>query len=201
MAKKKSKRTPGKKVIRKSSVRKTGKKAGSSAPAAPRGNAEISRAIDLFEWVHTMTGKLCAGFNEAQVLTQPASSDNHLMWQIGHMATGYSWFASMLDGKPATLGEMYDKLFGYGSKPTSDPSMYPAQAEVRRIHDEQYQRVLRAARAMSDADGLKPTVTDSGGFAKNRLDCLYKCIWHEGWHQGQISGLRRALGLPGVMSA
>jgi hypothetical protein len=104
----------------------------------------------------------------------------------------------MLDGKPATLGEMYDKLFGYGSKPTSDASMYPALDEVRRIHDEQFQRVIRAAKAMSDADGLGPTASDSGGFAKNKLDVLYKCIWHEGWHQGQISTLRRSLGLPSV---
>lgn len=198
MAKKKTKRTPGKKVIRKSSVRKAVKKPTSSG-GAPRGNAEVKRAVELMEWVHTITGKLCAGFAEDQVLAQPTSTENHLMWQIGHMATGYAWFASMLDGKPATLGEMYDKLFGYGSKPTGDASMYPAQAEVRRIHDEQYQRLLRVVKAMSDADGLKPTVTNSGGFAKNRLDCFYKCIWHEGWHQGQLSALRRVLGLPGVM--
>ncbi|HVU63234.1 MAG TPA: DinB family protein [Phycisphaerales bacterium] len=197
MAKKKSKRTPGKKVIRKSSVRKTAKKSGAARPG--NGAAEIARAIELLEWTHTMTGKLCAGFDESHLLSQPSSSDNHLMWQIGHLATAYAWFGSMLDGRPATLGEMYDKLFGYGSKPTSDASMYPAQAEVRRIHDEQYQRVLRAARAMSDADGLKPPAVDSGGFAKNRLDALYKCVWHEGWHQGQISALRRALGLPSVM--
>jgi uncharacterized damage-inducible protein DinB len=77
--------------------------------------------------------------------------------------------------------------------------MYPAHAEVRRIHDEQYNRLLRAAQAMSDADGLSTTATDSGGFVKNRLDVLHKCAWHEGWHQGQISSLRRALGLPSVM--
>ncbi len=197
MAKKKAKRTPGKKVIRKSHPKKT-KKATPSA-SAPRGNAEMARSVELFKWVHEMTGKLCAGFSEQQMLAQPSGGDNHLLWQIGHLATAYSWFASMLDGKPATLGEMYDKLFGWGSKPTSDPSMYPAHAEVRRIHDEQYNRVLRAAAAMSDADSLKAPAIDSGGFAKHKLDALQKCIWHEGWHQGQISGLRRALGLPGVM--
>ncbi|HMN42441.1 MAG TPA: DinB family protein [Phycisphaerales bacterium] len=198
MAKKKSKRTPGKKVIRKSHPKRA-KKAGSPATAKPRGNAEVARTIDLFKWAHEMTGKLCAGFGEHQMLAQPSKSDNHLLWQIGHLACSYSWFASMLDGKPATLGEMYDKLFGWGSKPTSDASMYPAHAEVRRIHDEQYTRVLRAAAAMSDADSLKAPAIDSGGFAKHKLDVLQKCIWHEGWHQGQISSLRRALGLPGVM--
>lgn len=200
MAKKKSKRTPGKKVIRKSSVRKPAKKSGAPASGGgPSGNAEVRRAVELFRWCHAMTGQLAAGFGEHQMLSQPSPSDNHLLWQIGHMATGYSWFASMLDGKPVTLGEMYDKLFGSGSRPTSDASMYPAHAEIRRIHDEQCERFIRAASKLSDAEGLKPTVTDSGGFAKNKLDVIYKCAWHEGWHQGQISSLRRALGLPGIM--
>ena len=199
MAKKKSKRTPGKKVIRKSHPKRGKKRGAAGSASAPRGNAEVMRAVELFKWVHEMTGKLCAGFSESQMLTQPSPSDNHLLWQIGHMATGYAYFASMLDGKPSTLGEMYDKLFGWGSKPSSDTSTYPAHAEIRRIHDEQYTRILRAASALSDADGLSAPATDSGGFAKNKLDVVSKCIWHEGWHQGQISGLRRALGLPGVM--
>lgn len=197
MAKKKSKRTPGKKVVRKTPVKKTGRKSGTSTAGAGRG--EVARAIELFKWVHDMTGKLCAGFGEHQMHAQPSPTDNHLVWQIGHLATGYSWFASMLDGKPVPLGEPYDKLFGYGSKPTSDPASYPSHADVRRMHDEQFARILKAAGRMSDSDGLGPTATDSGGFAKNKLDVLYKCIWHEGWHQGQISALRRAYGLPGAM--
>jgi hypothetical protein len=197
MAKKKSKRTPGKKVLRKSAVKKPARKASSAG--AGRGRTEVARAIELLKWVHDMTGKLCAGFNEHQMLSQPSPTDNHLVWQIGHMATGYGWFASMLDGKPPAVGEPYDKLFGWGSKPTGDAGAYPSHADVRRVHDEQYERVLRAASRMTDADAMGATATDSGGFAKNKLDVLQKCVWHEGWHQGQISSLRRALGLPGVM--
>jgi hypothetical protein len=197
MAKKKSKRTPGKKVVRKTAVKKKGRKSGT--PTSGGGRGEVARAIELFKWVHDMTGRLCAGFGEHQMHAQPSPTDNHLVWQIGHLATGYSWFASMLDGKPVPLGEPFDKLFGYGSKPMNDPSAYPSHAEVRRVHDEQFERILKAAGRMTDADGLGPTVTDSNGFAKNKLDVLYKCIWHEGWHQGQISSLRRAYGLPGAM--
>ena len=67
------------------------------------------------------------------------------------------------------------------------------------MHDEQFERVLKAASRMSDSEGHGPTASDSGGFAASKLDAIYKCIWHEGWHQGQISSLRRALGLPTVM--
>ena len=84
MAKKKSKRTPGKKVIRKSSVRKPSKKSGASAGGGGSGsNAEVQRAVELFKWCHTMSGQLAAGFGEHQMLSQPSPSDNHLLWQIG----------------------------------------------------------------------------------------------------------------------
>ena len=197
MAKKKGKRTPGKKVIRKTGGKKPARKGTTTASAG--GRAEVTRAIELFKWVHEMTGKLCAGFSDHQMLSQPSATDNHLVWQLGHMATTYGWFASMLDGKPAAIGEPYDKLFAFGSKPTGDAGAYPAHAEVRRVHDEQYDRLLRAAGRLNDADALGPTTSDSGGFLKNKLDVLHKSIWHEGWHQGQISSIRRALGLPGVM--
>ena len=65
MAKKKSKRTPGKKVVRKSHVKKPGRKSG----VQPSGNAEVTRAIELLQWAHDMTGKLAAGFDESDVDT------------------------------------------------------------------------------------------------------------------------------------
>jgi uncharacterized damage-inducible protein DinB len=197
MAKKKNKRTPGKKVVRKSQSKKTAKKSGSASAAHAAG--EVARGVALLRWVHDMTGKLCAGFSEPQMLAQPAATDNHLLWQLGHMASSYAWFAKLLDGKPATLGETYDKLFGSGSKPLADRAMYPAHAEIRRVHDEQYNRLVMAAAKMTDEDGLGPTAADAHGFATSKLDALYKCIWHEGWHQGQISSLRRSLGFPTVM--
>ena len=118
MAKKKSKRTPGKKVIRKTHAKKSSKKAGGGSGGG--GAAEVARAVATLRWAHGMTGKLCAGFGEHQMLTQTCPTDNHLVWQIGHMATAYGWFGSLLDGKPASLGEPFDKLFGFGSKPAGD---------------------------------------------------------------------------------
>lgn len=196
MAKKKSKRTPGKKVVRKSPLKKAGRKSG--APTSGAGPGEVARAIELFKWAHDMTGKLCAGFSEHQMHAQPSPTDNHLIWQIGHLATGYGWFASLLDGKSPAIGEPYDKLFGFGSKPTDSPAAYPSHADVRRVHDEQFNRFVKAAARLTDAEGLTPAI-NSNGFAKNKLDVIYKCVWHEGWHHGQISALRRAFGLPGVM--
>lgn len=202
MAKKKrtsSSRLSGKRIRKKSPAKKAGAKGAASGAAAGGARTEIARAIALFIWSHEMTGKLCAGFPEDQLTTQPSPTDNHLLWQIGHLATGYAWFASMFDGKSASLGDAFDKPFGYGSKPVSNISEYPDHATVRKVHDEQYQRLLKAAEALDDKAATAPLPKDAGTFASSKLDALLKCIWHEGWHQGQISSLRRALGLPSAM--
>lgn len=186
-----------KKLTKKKTVKKPVKasKPAKSASSSPAG--EALRAVELFEWAHAMTAKLAAGFPDDKLTFQGNPAENHLLWQIGHMATGYSWFASVLDGGPASVGEAFDKLFGYQSRPNPDASAYPPLAEVQRIHDAQYTRFLTAAKKLKDADVNSPL--EIGGFAKNKIDLVNKATWHEGWHQGQISSLRRALALPSMM--
>lgn len=191
------KKTSAKPAGKPSRTAAAAKSAVRSAPSAPAGEAR--RAIELLDWSHQMTRKLCGGFPDDKLTFQPSPTDNHLLWQIGHLATAYAWFASMLDGGAVSLGESFDKSFGYASKPVPDASAYPALPEVQRIHDEQYTRLFTAVSKVKDADVTRATVTDSGGFIKNRVDLIGKAIWHEGWHQGQISSLRRALALPSAM--
>lgn len=186
-----------KKLIKKKAVaKKAPKSAKPAAAVAPAGEAR--RAVELLEWCHSMTARLCDGFDGDRLYYQSNPNENHVVWQIGHLATGYSWFASMLDGAPASLGESFDKAFGFGSKPVNDASAYPSLSDVKRVHDEQYARLLAAAKQLKDSDALV-AVESSGGFAKNKIDLINKASWHEGWHQGQLSSLRRALGMPSVM--
>lgn len=194
------KKLPSKRVMKSKGAAKKTSASKSSRSSTPRtGNAEVRRIIDLLNWTHEFTGKLLAGFSTDTLTAQVGPTDNHALWQIGHLASAYSWFASMLDGKPSTLGETFDKTFGWGSKPTPDAGAYPDHAMVRKVHDDQFQRLIRAAERLSDADAHEPTAINSNGFAKDKLDALHKCLWHEGWHHGQLSALRRALGMPGVM--
>lgn len=202
MAKKKRtppKRLPGKRIRKKSPAKKSSGGSGGKSASASGQRTEIARAIALLAWCHEYTGKLCAGFPEDKLTAQPSPTDNHLLWQIGHLATGYAWFASMLDGKSSSVGEPFDKLFGWGSTPTSNIGAYPDHAMVRKVHDDQYQRLVKAAEALDDDAATAPLPKEAGDFATSKLDVVQKCIWHEGWHQGQISSLRRALGLPKAM--
>lgn len=209
MAKKSKKKAAASKPKRSSAGRKptTGARAKPAARSASRGGdaaaeallAEKVRAMELLAWTHEFTGHLTADSPNEHLLYQAGPSDNHVLWTLGHLTTTYSWLASLIDGKAADVPESFTKLFGYQSKPVGDASAYPSHSDVLRYHHAAFARLMEAVGSLKPEDAHKPTVNDSFGFAKDRLDAVLKGCWHEGWHQGQISTLRRSLGLPGKM--
>lgn len=164
-----------------------------AAPSHP--TAHRDRALALLEFAHGQTRTLIRDFPHDKLTHQPSPTDNHALWTIGHLATGYAWFKSLLDGKMHPLPETYNALFGMGSKPVSDPKVYPPFEQVSKHSEEAYAALLAAARAQTDADLVAPTAADAHGFARDRLDAIEKTAWHEGWHAGQLAGIRKALGL------
>lgn len=194
-------------AARKPAPRSSKKKPAPSA-GRPRPKAASSRntpaavkaaALSLLAWVHGNTDALADGIPPDKATHQPSAKDNHLLWTLGHLATAYSWFASLIDGKAAALPEEFDRLFGYKSSPVADPTAYPPLETVRKHYAAAFRRLTEAVSALKPADIHKPTVGDSHGFANSRIDVVYKAIWHDGWHSGQLSSIRRALGLGSIM--
>jgi uncharacterized damage-inducible protein DinB len=196
-AKKKHAKAKATKPVKKSGkklARKPVKKAASkSAPVATPAKA---RALSGLQFARKVLTDVVKSIPEDKATWQGAPTDNHLIWTLGHLAQSNQWFANLLDGKPNTTPEGYEALFGYKSAPVNDPAAYPPLAEVRQAFEETFARLVAAAEATADELLSQPTVTDSGGFAKDRLHVLELVAWHEGWHAGQLSSLRRAPGLP-----
>lgn len=176
---------------------KTARRAAAARPAPASNPAK--RGLELLTWTHGMTTAILSDWPLDRITFQCSSNDNHALWTIGHLATTYSWLASLLDGHMTPLPDSYNPLFGMGSKPVADATLYPPMGEVRQHFDSTYARFADLAAKIKPADARKPTVGNSHGFAKDRADVLDKAAWHEGWHSGQLSTLRRALGLKGLM--
>lgn len=153
------------------------------------------RSFQAAQFAHGTLVELLKDFPESKAAHQPCPSDNHLLWHLGHLAVTYEWFAAALDGKPKGGNEAVDKLFASGSKPVADAKAYPPVKDVRARFDAAWTRLMNAAESLRDEDAAKPALVEGGGFLKDRLDTVDKAAWHDGWHAGQISGLRKALGL------
>lgn len=178
--------------------RMSGKKRSAAKPPTAAQIVQRVRALNTLAWAHGTMELLLQDFPEAKATYQPTPTDNHLLWTLGHLADTYYLWANMLDGKRREPPYDYVKLFGFGSKPVDDPGIYPSLAHVRAEYDRAYELLVGVISQQTDVDLAKPLHGDNAWLADTRLDAIYRMAHHEGWHQGQIAVLRRALGLKSV---
>ena len=180
-----------------SSKAKRASRAGTSR-AATSSSPMRDRALAHAQFAHGMINKFAEGFGPEQVVAQAGACPNHLLWTLGHLASSASWTHGMITGGTPIVPEGYSTLFGMGSKPIGDPALYPSFNEVREAYESSFRRLVNAVEQLDDRALLQAPEQDSGGFISDKLDALNKLAWHEGWHVGQLSDLRRGLGLPNV---
>jgi uncharacterized damage-inducible protein DinB len=139
---------------------------------------------------------MLADFKTPQDWTyQVDPSANHAMWFAGHMASTDNFVLSKIAPEKAIeLPPNYKELFGMGSKPSSDPAIYPKPEEALRLFRDRRQALLAVLDKMSEADLSKPIPEGGPGFLTDNASMFELLVWHEGLHTGQVSIARRALG-------
>jgi hypothetical protein len=156
------------------------------------------RALDALHFARLCTRDLLEGFPEEQLVHQLAPGDVHALWILGHLAVSDEWIEGMIAPFESRLPAHYKKSFGHKSIPIPEPGYYPMLPEVRE-HFESSRRQLIAAVENAEPEQLLRELGDAGvGFASDPLDAVNKTAWHEGWHAGQLSRIRRAIGLPPI---
>lgn len=134
-----------------------------------------------------------------QLTRQLPGAPNHFIWVIGHLALTYDYFAQALGGKGPVAPAGYDTLFNFGSTPVGDRSKYPPLSEVLAYNEATFSAFRALAARMTEADLTAKALAGADSFLSHRLDAVLTAAWHEGWHAGQLSMLRRALGYKGTL--
>lgn len=199
----KKRRVAGKKKVKKTARRSAAKPAAKAAksPKVTPGATLLARdrALNALRFAHGTFLALLKDWPADRLTYQSTPTDNHALWTVGHLATTYVYGGSLLTDASLGVPESYMGLFGYGSKPQSDAASYPSFDEVRSTCEAAFAKFVAIVAGMTEAQLEAPLLKDSGGFASSRVELLERLAWHEGWHAGQISMLRRAIGLPGIM--
>lgn len=159
----------------------------------------LKSAVSLLAFTRSMSNMMLSDFPADKATYQPSPTDNHAVWVLGHIAATDWWVASVLDIPGVNVPESYGKLFGGGSKPTSDAKAYPSFAEARQVFEASRAAVLKWYESASPAELKTDLSAKTNGFTSDPVDCLFKLSWHEGWHFGQFASVRKALGLPSKM--
>ncbi len=199
---KKAKKAAKKSAPKKSSKPAAKKPTKASTPAksasssGPSHGDFLAHAINHVKWSHDEFVKFINGFTQQNATTIPRGHETHALWQVGHLAHTYDWFGTMLGKVDIKCPEGYDKLFGGGSKPIDDPLAYPSWEDVKEEFAKARDRFIKLAATTKDALGAPSA--DSGGWISTKLMALDRTAWHNGWHLGQVSTVRKALGMPKV---
>lgn len=157
------------------------------------------QASSLLKFVRKISSDILKDYPEDKYAYQRTAADNHPIWVMGHLGATDFWVGGVLDVPGIKSPEGWDKLFGGGSKPTSNLKQYPPIAEIRAVFEGNRAALLNWLEGAPDSALQTSLKEKTGGFALDGLDGLHKIAWHEGWHFGQVATLRKDLGLPPVM--
>lgn len=220
MAKKKrsSRKVAGKRLTKKvkgkpSKPGKAGGKKGASKKHAaghppapgPLGTPK-DRAIAMLRFSRGMLEKALADWPEEKYTAQMAGGtpgcENHALWIVGHLAAAMTMFFGPYAGielPPAPEG--WNDLFS-GNKdfrPTGDASRYPSMNEAKAWFEKTFDLYIEGVEAQSEEELATDIREKTGGFSTDRMQLIEQAAWHVGWHFGQLTSLRRSLGLKPIM--
>jgi hypothetical protein len=156
---------------------------------------------------HVLMSRFFAGFTDANYLATAPHLPNHFGWTLGHLALVLNRCAGKLDGGDLPAGE-FDPAMGssttigteavsVGSNPLVDKATYPPMARCLEIFGRSIERI---AKAYEHATDVQLDSTTPWGAAQISLEQLgLRMAFHNGVHCGQITDLRRALGMDYVI--
>jgi uncharacterized damage-inducible protein DinB len=155
-------------------------------------------ALDL---ARRSTLKLIEDIPPDKLCHRPVPGANHVLWVLGHLASSDNFFATTLGDREPVIDKQWDELFGMGSKPTEDPRDYPSLDEVKAGLQRAREAMVESFRSMGEQKLQSPTPDDWRNFAPTYAAVMASIAFHEGFHAGQLSAVRRSLGLPSALGA
>jgi uncharacterized damage-inducible protein DinB len=162
--------------------------------------AEILRnqLLAAFDWTDQAVEDLVKARPPDQFLHQPCPGANHALWTLGHLATVNQYFLKTLAGRDGALFEKYKAMFFAKSQPSPDAATYPPVAALRDYFQSSRTAFRGWVASLSDQQLTGPAPEEFQKFAPTLGNILMRLLWHEGMHYGQLTVIRKSLGLAPV---
>lgn len=162
--------------------------------AATESNPLIAQGLEVLDFARRHTMRLIEELSDEQFFTPACARANHAGWCVGHLVTTDDYCLGALAGQAHVCPESWGALFGMNSKPTVGPEGYPSRAELVEAMTERREALRRWLSSLSEAQAREPIEGDLAPFASSRGVLGASLAYHEGFHVGQISVARRAMG-------
>lgn len=155
-----------------------------------------------------LTTRYLAGFDEHSRTAQTDGLPNHPVWCLGHCAFTMSRVAQTLGGDAVPESDFTEggtptgggdaqrfaiESISFNSEPNADESQYPSLARATEIFESACERLAKAIESASDEAFDADIPWGPDGATVTMIDLIFRLIFHNGTHAGQLTDLRRAL--------
>ena len=162
---------------------------------APLCAATTADALTLqFGWSHRLVTLNCEGLSTQDSLLQPEPSGNCLNWVLGHIIASRQLLLPALGGEP-TWSEALTERYGRHSAPVLDASEAVPFEELLSHLTATWEALQVGLASLERADLDAPAPFSTAGRDNETLGSLVTGFaFHEAYHAGQVSPLRRRAG-------
>ena len=151
-----------------------------------------------FRWSAETIVRLVSDVDCDRMAEQPIEGINHPAWLIGHVSIYNGVMEAMLRGEP--FENPWSASCGKNSSPISDRSAYPTKNDIVADFEEGVARAVSAIQEAPESAWLAKLDHPTWGKQFDTVSpaVVYLSTTHLALHTGQLSGWRRAAGLPRV---
>lgn len=154
--------------------------------------------LAAYDWTQNALKHVFDAIPAEHFLHQPFPGANHALWTMGHLATVDQYFLKSIAGRDGALFEQNKGKFFAKSQPSPNAGDYPPLESVRAYFDSSRSEFRAWIDGLDDAKLAAPLPQEWQQFAQTLGGMILRLVWHEGMHYGQLTVLRKSLGLPPV---
>lgn len=151
--------------------------------------------LSSYDWTQTALKAVFDAIPTEDFMHQPFPGANHALWTMGHLATVDQYFLKSIAGRDDALFEKHKAQFFAKSQPSDNPRDYPPLEEVRKYFASSRAEFRKWIDSLDDAALAAPLPEKFQQFANSHAGMVFRLCWHEGMHYGQLTVIRKSLGL------
>jgi len=155
----------------------------------------IETVGQLYQTTDGLYQKALTGLDPDMALRRPGEQSNSVAWIAGHLA----WTRSRLCGLLGVPVEFpWSDVFARGARPP-EPEELPSLEEVRQAWQTISARLMTRLDELTEAELAAPAARPMPIADRSLRGSIVFLAYHEGYHIGQLSFLRKWMGLPGLV--
>jgi uncharacterized damage-inducible protein DinB len=157
-------------------------------------NPRVAPLADLYNLNTKLVSKTLKDLSDDVAHKRVNDTGTTLHWIIGHIANGRHYVAGLFNaGTEFENSELFN-----GGDPMKEPSEYPPIAEIKQIFESVSEKFIKRLEELTDDDINKKLKEKLPVDDDTMLAAISFFSLHESYHVGQLSYIRKQLGLEGL---